>query len=594
LPGVTKFQMEHPPGVRIRGWEFPAWPWIFLFFFGTSLLFLRFGPYVYSAPPGYIDPWIYTGIFTHFRYVFDHYSYTYYASRLPWDLPAALIYQIASPDAASLILKSLVLAVSASALYHMVMWHYGKLPATLATIALLTNPYFLTSVCWDYPDGPSIAYALLAAAAFLRPSRGRVPNGVLGGAGLALSGYTNLAALPVLIGIAAIPLWRNKASIRALARQAWQVFLGGTAVTLVFAIAGRILVRRLLFFQAQIDQILYTRTHPDYLANMWGRGYAWIPVAFRLFPPLLLLFLGAVLWLRRRLPRPAYIETYLCLLVTCILYCIFEFGLHNVGLRVHYHSSYMVTVLFAFEGMLIGEYLSSVRDTEGARSRAAAAWVIVAVFGASLPFIWENRVPFHLSNAEFWWSMLLLALATAALMAAFSRPGLAARAVWCCLVFVGMFFGPAYDGKLAYVWSKENATTFDVLLRLERAIDSSLDPQRTARLWFEKDEPDRPAPGGGSLKPFNLFTSEYAMYIGGYFDFTKALRSDAAKGLASQMDKQTTLIHVSFTEDPTPERDELLRSRGVVTGNERRRDVPTEFGTVHIVLQDVIDDSNFH
>jgi len=68
----------------------------------------------------------------------------------------------------------------------------------------MTNPYFMNSVSWNYPDGPAIAYSFLALASFLRPYEGRIPNSALGGACLALSGYANLAGLPVLLGIICI------------------------------------------------------------------------------------------------------------------------------------------------------------------------------------------------------------------------------------------------------------------------------------------------------------------------------------------------------------------------------------------------------
>jgi hypothetical protein len=48
-----------------------------------------------------------------------------------------------------------------------VYWRYG-LPALLACVALITNPYVMSAVSWVYPNGMAIAYAF-AAMAFLLP-----------------------------------------------------------------------------------------------------------------------------------------------------------------------------------------------------------------------------------------------------------------------------------------------------------------------------------------------------------------------------------------------------------------------------------------
>ena len=68
---------------RIGPWTIPETAGVFSISLVASLLFFLVGPYSNFAAPGYLDPWIYTGIFTHFSYVIEHYSYTYYDARLP-------------------------------------------------------------------------------------------------------------------------------------------------------------------------------------------------------------------------------------------------------------------------------------------------------------------------------------------------------------------------------------------------------------------------------------------------------------------------------------------------------------------------------
>ena len=135
----------------------------------ASLLFLLFGPYSNFAPAGFLDPWYYTGYFTNFSYMMHHYGQTYFVSRLPWIIPGLLAFRVASPETASVLLNAAIVTVSLIALYWAVRWHYGRSPAVLVCCALLTNPYFMSTVGWDYPDGPAIAYAFAGLAFAVRP-----------------------------------------------------------------------------------------------------------------------------------------------------------------------------------------------------------------------------------------------------------------------------------------------------------------------------------------------------------------------------------------------------------------------------------------
>ena len=97
--------------------------------------------------------------------------------------------------------------------------------------------------------------------------------------------------------------------------------------------------------------VKYTFDHPDYLKTTWGTGYAWIPIAYRLSPPLSMLFAGAVMLVRRRECKAVYRESYLCLVITCALFCLFEFRFQSVGLRVAYGTTYIMSPLLVFAGI---------------------------------------------------------------------------------------------------------------------------------------------------------------------------------------------------------------------------------------------------
>jgi hypothetical protein len=580
---------------------------IFCGAFSSAILFLLLGPYSNFSAAGYIDPWLYTGYFTHFTYLVQHYGLNYYVSRLPWILPGLAVFQVATPAAASVILNALILACCMTALWLIITWHYGKLPAALACIALITNPFLMSAVSWDYPDGPATAYAFLALACFLRPNQGRIPNAALGGACLALSGYTNLAVLPVLLGAVAIPLWRYKRSFKELLRQAVYVVLGGAAVTLVFAIIGKLMIHTYFFFMPQIDMIRYTFDHPEYLKNMWGTGYAWIPSAYRLFPALFLMFLGGLLLAQRRKCSSVYIESYVCFVVTCALFCVFEFGFHNVGLRLSFCSTYMMAPLLTFGGVLMGEWFTyrgtslapvEARSATGAQERASmptvVVWSLVASFGLALPFVYALAPSVSLSPREIWVAFLMVAVFSAVcVMVPRERQG-SASPLLCCLIFAGLFFGPARDPALGYIWSKGNASVFQVLMRIENLVDSGVPPDRIVRFWYDEREPVLPVSRGGPGSVANLFDSAYSLYLWGYVDFTKELASGPKAEIKRLVDAHTTLVHLSVDTDNLAEHTHLLSNRGIVAGNERRWVIPSIYGNLIVVLQDVLDDAGMH
>src|SRR5206468_2027371 len=43
------------------------------------------------------DPWFYLGFFVNFHFLFGHYAFTYYASRLPWIIVGRIVYAIFPP-----------------------------------------------------------------------------------------------------------------------------------------------------------------------------------------------------------------------------------------------------------------------------------------------------------------------------------------------------------------------------------------------------------------------------------------------------------------------------------------------------------------
>jgi hypothetical protein len=566
------------------------------------------GPYSTFAAAGFIDPWIYTGYFTHFDYLINHFGITYYGSRLPWIIPGLAVFRLANPAVAEVLLHALILSCCSTSVFWIVYWHYGRLPALLACVALITNPYLISAVSWDYPNGASIAYGFVAMAFFLRPASKRLWPSLCAGAALALSAFSNLAAIPMVAGILTIPLWRYRRDLKGLLRQGLAALGGAMAVSVVLIAAYKWCFNAYAFFLPQIRMIQYVRAHPEYLATMWGTGYAWIPFAYRLSPALFTLFLGLVLLLRRRKWEGAYMAGYLCLAVTFGLLCLFEFQFHSTSLRVHYVGAFMMCPLLAFAGLLVGECCLDVfpvshdsgpgqgamrvatdygavpiSSIELARLGQRIIWVAVAAVGLSLPFLYSMGLIRPFSGKAFWTATFGSALLVGAVIVARkSLPPLLA-AVTICVLFTGLFLGPALDAGLGYVWSKENAGVFDALIKIEAAIDSQTPVDRKIWLWYDSR-------GRRSW----LFTSASAIYLQGDIDFAQLLHSAPAAEIKTIVNSKTTFVHLTLDQDETPEHTRLLSDRGFVVGNERSSVILSPAGKMRVVLQDVLDDSAVH
>jgi hypothetical protein len=544
----------------------------FVAHYGAAALFILFGPYTAFALAGWLDPWFYTGYFTHFSYLLQQYGVTYYVSRLPWILPGLAVFHLASPQVATVLLHALAMATGCTALYLTVECHYGKLAGLAASVALLTNPYYAASNAGDYPDGAAIAYGLVAMGFFLRPTKGRFHNELWGGLFLALSGYTNLAALPMLVGIVVIPAWRHRRSLRALAGSVVRVFAGGVAATLPLMGVSKVTIHYFPFFWPQIFQTYMVRSDPRVLAEYLKIGNGWLPDAHRLMPPLILCLAGAVFWLCRWLKTESgFREAYLSLVTTCVLFAITEWGLHSAGLQVEYRSSYILAPLIMFAGFMLGE---CIRWGWRADSRMAQAlWVVVPALGLALPFYFADGIE---EQAITWKGMAILAAVLCACVAALRRGRMLVSVAACCLLIAGLFLGPASDSAIGHAWWKsKNAADFDTLMRIERILDANLGSRR-ARFWMDHDETAGP-----------LYYSACSLYIFILYDFTGQLASAPADEIGRYVDSSTTLVHI--TQDPAKiaVRDALLESRGIPVTHRGEWRLPSRWGDIHVMLEDV-------
>ena len=543
---------------------------------------MMFGPYALFPHSGFLDPWFYPGYVTNFSYLFHQYGLTYYVSRLPWILPGMAAFSIATPAVASLLLCAAIIAVSGAALYWAVRWHYGPAPAVLAAIALATNPYFMATAAWHYPDGPAIAYAMVALALYLRP-RGRLWNSVLAAAALALAGFTNMAAAPMVLAVLTIPFWRHVRSLKGFLREAACAIGGVGAITLILMDVGKNLLHDRLFFVAQIDMLRYIQRTPGYFARMWGTGLGFLLEAFRLLPLAFLLILGLVLLITLRKPRGPLRALYAAAFTCALLLSYDQFVRDGVTLRVFYHSSYMLVPMFGFAGMALGELW-----TRGRESR-----VSTAILGAGLivlPAVLNRWRPAHLTDRIAW--PVLILIAAAGIVLAFTPRWPKATAAVLCLA---VFLGPWRDRSLQFVWTEpailhgsnlstgEHADAWHSIMEMESYLKTHVDLNRRMMFWWDSSEP-----------PWAVYTSAAAMNIWGFYDFDKHLSTGSKTELEQNIPASATFVHLTMHPERVRQRNDLLASRGIVVAGERQTEIEYRGNRFTVLLEDIIDMSHLH
>lgn len=514
-----------------------------------SLLFLLLGPYSNFGAAGFLDPWYYTGYFTNFSYLMHHYGQNYFVGRLPWIIPGLLAFRIASPETASVILNVAIVSVSLIALYWAVRWHYGRTPAVLACCALATNPYFMSAVGWDYPDGPAIAYAFVALAFAVRPHGKPAWNTVRTAIFLTLSGLTNLSGLPMLACILVFVFWRHRHVPREWTMDALHLAAGAAGTVAVLCPIAQVLVGKWTFFYWQIYQAMHTFGNPGFLEKMWGAGPAFLLSASRLLAPVLLLAAAPILLWRRKgadVAWPAWISLAVCL----GLYAIEEFVFHGVALRVPYHSSYLIVPVFFLAGVLLGEM-----------GKLKTRWVAeAATLAIALPF---TNIGGGLRGSAI---LLMILLVIGAMVE---------RGAWKQFALIAMLFlASALDPSITYMWDRPagtNLQSFRSLMELQDYLKSAVNPERRVQFWVDDDEQSP------------LYYSAQALYLYMHNDFTKDLAAAPAAQIREELKSNATLVHLTMHPERMEARRTLLAGRGITTGNERTMRLPW----TTVVLQDV-------
>jgi hypothetical protein len=552
--------------------------------FGAVALWLAYGPFGIYSPIGTLDPWFYTGYFTNFSYLLLHHGMTYYVSRLPWIIPGRLAFAVASPEVATLLLCAAITTASGLSLYFVVRWYYGHLPAILAALALITNTYFMSTVCWQYPDGPAIAYAMIGMAFYLRPKGNPRWNGFLAACALTLSGFAQMAGAPMILSLLVIPLLRWRRSPKELLWQSLCTLAGvGVTTLLLMAVSKRVLGDALVF-KPQFDMWISELHNPNYLSDMWGTGLGFLLKASRLFTPALLLVLAPVILIAARKPAAIAWVCYFAFLTCCLSYALQEFVAHRVSLRVSFVSSYMLVLVFCAVGVVLGELWNHKEASSAPRNIAATA---LAILTLALPLVYGvlRSEGVHAFSEPIWRVLSCLGAVTIVLAILGRWKRLPLQYGTSALVLIAISAGPAMDLGIgaglglqktvhaSNLFHGPNADGFRCLMKIQGYLKSEVDdPRWDLIFWWDKDEPQS-----------SLFDSVASLYVSGHRDITKEFSSGSGRLYPTNM----MMVHLTSHPERIAERTKLMASRGIGVAYERHIDMTYDRTSFIVSLQDL-------
>jgi hypothetical protein len=162
----------------------------------------------------YRDPWFYSGYGWALQHHIEVFGWFYYSVRFPVILPIRWSTDLLGPVTGALVLRYVLLAGAGAAFYVCVRRFASVGVATVSTLLLAFNPYYLRMVLWDYTSYVALPCAVAGVALWLMSSvRGRVfwpflVSGALYGAAVFANPFSALFAAPLLLieGLAAIRL----------------------------------------------------------------------------------------------------------------------------------------------------------------------------------------------------------------------------------------------------------------------------------------------------------------------------------------------------------------------------------------------------
>ena len=221
------------------------------------IVYLAINPSFGQNQAGDIDTWFYFGLAKSFWHnLGPDFHNDYYETRLPYIIPAAVIFAIPSDRIAALTLSYVVYCACAFSLFYVLRRQVSKPTALLTTIIMASDIFFMRTVGWQYVDSGLLAYGSLTFTALTAASVSRYSY-----AFVVLSGFFYASMVIVHLGFAPLGLAVAGYAIYILdvKRKTWRDFValvlcagvGAVSCQVIYGLLNIYLYRTAFFFEDQ-------------------------------------------------------------------------------------------------------------------------------------------------------------------------------------------------------------------------------------------------------------------------------------------------------------------------------------------------------
>lgn len=355
------------------------------------VLFSLTKSWVFLAPSGFLDPYIYTGFFLDLPTDLQRHPDTYYGSRLPWILFGHLFYSFFSAEAANLLLRFALFYSAALGTFTCVYTITRSRPAAFLTAFLLTlNIYFLSAIAWDYVNGVGIVCLLLTLATLsIGATTDRYLPVYLSVAGFLIT--TTFSVQLFLIALTpALIYWflalRLKQPSWRLADCALSLICGAAVAMLFYSIVNKHFTGNLYYLKPQWDQAGEGGEQYSVPLSQWIESSGWLVLpAVGAVAALGLLARSIFLWQRRRAlnPIPLLTDTAASVppLLVGLTFCAVQFGPKGSPvLQLWTYAGYLLPFACISIGSVFALGLKDWRPARGTLLSIAVAVVLLAPF----------------------------------------------------------------------------------------------------------------------------------------------------------------------------------------------------------------------
>lgn len=234
-------------------------------------LYLAINPSFGQTPVGDIDTWFYFGLAKSFWHNWGaDFGIDYYETRLPYIIPAAIVFGIPNDRIASLLFSYLAYCTCTFSLFYVLCRQVSKPTALLATIIMASDIFFMRTVGWQYVDNGVLVYGSLTFAALTaaRVSRHRYAFVVLSGFFYASMVITHLGSAPLSLAVVGYAIY-----VLDVRREAWRnlialvlcASLGAISCQVIYGLLNIYLYRTAFFFEnLQIYAAKLAQADPRY------------------------------------------------------------------------------------------------------------------------------------------------------------------------------------------------------------------------------------------------------------------------------------------------------------------------------------------